>query len=172
MTRIAPVPTRTVKRPRKISMTGWKMRAPLMTSIRPKILPALTAGEGSALVRAPALVRALAPGEAALRGVSVASNPGTNLAPSARHGQSQSQDSILSRGEVDAIYVATPNTKHRASLESAARAGVHVLCEKPLDGTVADCRSMLRTASEAKIKLMVAYRCGARTSRCYRARRS
>lgn len=67
-------------------------------------------------------------------------------------------DQILAGGAVDAIYVATPNTKHRTALESAARAGVHVLCEKPLAGSVADCRSMLRTAADAKIKLMVAYR--------------
>jgi len=67
-------------------------------------------------------------------------------------------DRILAAGAIDAIYVATPNTHHRAALESAARFGVHVLCEKPLAATTADCRSMLRTAAEAKIKLMTAYR--------------
>lgn len=67
-------------------------------------------------------------------------------------------DRVLQTGAIDAIYVATPNTLHRIALESAARAGVHVLCEKPLAATAADCRSMLRTAAEAKIKLMTAYR--------------
>ncbi|MEI9938762.1 MAG: Gfo/Idh/MocA family oxidoreductase [Pseudomonadota bacterium] len=67
-------------------------------------------------------------------------------------------DRILAGGAIDALYVATPNTEHRRALERAARAGVHVLCEKPLAATAADCRSMLRTASAAKIKLMTAYR--------------
>ncbi|HEY1536790.1 MAG TPA: Gfo/Idh/MocA family oxidoreductase, partial [Polyangiaceae bacterium] len=40
-------------------------------------------------------------------------------------------DRLLASGQIDAIYVATPNTKHRIALESAARVGVHVLCEKP-----------------------------------------
>ena len=65
---------------------------------------------------------------------------------------------ILASGEVDALYVATPNSKHRLAVESAARAGVHVLCEKPLAPTVEDCRRMLWTAADAKIKLMTAYR--------------
>jgi predicted dehydrogenase len=67
-------------------------------------------------------------------------------------------DKILASGEVDAIYVATPNSQHRIAVESAARAGVHVLCEKPLAATAQDCRRMLSTAADAKIKLMTAYR--------------
>ncbi|HEY0466481.1 MAG TPA: Gfo/Idh/MocA family oxidoreductase [Polyangiaceae bacterium] len=73
-------------------------------------------------------------------------------------GSYEDLDRILASGAVDALYVATPNTEHRRALERAARAGVHVLCEKPLAATVADCRSMLQTASDAKIKLMTAYR--------------
>ena len=73
-------------------------------------------------------------------------------------GSYEELDKISASGDVDAIYVATPNTKHRVALESAARAGVHVLCEKPLAATVEDCRSMLSTAAAAKIKLMTAYR--------------
>jgi len=73
-------------------------------------------------------------------------------------GSYQDLDRILASGSVDALYVATPNTEHRRAVERAARAGVHVLCEKPLAVTVADCRSMLTTASDAKIKLMTAYR--------------
>jgi predicted dehydrogenase len=67
-------------------------------------------------------------------------------------------DRILASGAIDALYVATPNTEHRRALERAAKARVHVLCEKPLAASVADCRSMLETASDAKIKLMTAYR--------------
>jgi len=67
-------------------------------------------------------------------------------------------DRILASGAIDALYIATPNTEHRRALERAAQAGVHVLCEKPLAATVADCRSMIATSNEAKIKLMTAYR--------------
>ena len=74
------------------------------------------------------------------------------------NGSYEDLDRILASGDVDALYVATPNTEHRRALERAARAGVHVLCEKPLAATVADCRSMIQTASDAKIKLMTAYR--------------
>ena len=67
-------------------------------------------------------------------------------------------DRLLRSGNIDAIYVATPNTLHRSFVERAARAGVHVLCEKPLAATVADCRAMLHAAADANIKLMTAYR--------------
>jgi predicted dehydrogenase len=67
-------------------------------------------------------------------------------------------EQLLASGQVDAIYVATPNTKHRIALESAARVGVHVLCEKPLAATSADCRAMIAAAADGGIKLMTAYR--------------
>ncbi|HEY4107276.1 MAG TPA: Gfo/Idh/MocA family oxidoreductase, partial [Polyangiaceae bacterium] len=67
-------------------------------------------------------------------------------------------DRLLRSGEIDAIYVATPNTLHRHAMERAARAGVHVLCEKPLAATVADCRAMLHAAADTKVKLMTGYR--------------
>lgn len=67
-------------------------------------------------------------------------------------------DAVLARGDIDALYVATPNSHHRAALESAARAKVHVLCEKPLAATVADSQSMVATAADAGIRLMTAYR--------------
>ena len=73
-------------------------------------------------------------------------------------GSYEDLDRVLASGEVDAIYVATPNSKHRIAVESAARAGVHVLCEKPLAATAEDCRRMLWAAADAKIKLMTAYR--------------
>jgi predicted dehydrogenase len=67
-------------------------------------------------------------------------------------------DRLLRSGDIDAIYVATPNTLHRNAVERAARAGIHVLCEKPLAATVADCRAMMHAAADAKIRLMTAYR--------------
>ncbi len=44
---------------------------------------------------------------------------------------------MLASGEVDLLYVATPNDAHLAPVEAAARAGVPVLCEKPMGATLA-----------------------------------
>jgi predicted dehydrogenase len=59
---------------------------------------------------------------------------------------------------VDAIYVALPNSMHRAYAEGAARAGVHVLCEKPLAVTEQECEAIIEAAEKTDAKLMVAYR--------------
>jgi predicted dehydrogenase len=67
-------------------------------------------------------------------------------------------DDCLRSGIVDAVYIALPNHLHRSYTERAARAGVHVLCEKPMAVTEEDCLSMIRTTEENGVKLMVAYR--------------
>jgi glucose-fructose oxidoreductase len=64
----------------------------------------------------------------------------------------------LASGAVDAVYIALPNALHRPYTEAAARAGVHVLCEKPLAPTAADCEAMIAAAREGGVKLMTAYR--------------
>src|ERR1043165_1402606 len=66
-------------------------------------------------------------------------------------------DALLKSGDIDAVYIALPNTLHPEYAERAARAGVHVLCEKPMAVTEAECELMARTARENKAKLMVAY---------------
>lgn len=60
--------------------------------------------------------------------------------------------------QVDAVYLAVPNELHREYAVRAARAGVHVLCEKPMAVTADDCQVMLDAAEEHNVKLMVAYR--------------
>ncbi len=47
---------------------------------------------------------------------------------------------LAGAGGLDAVIVATPNHTHREVLEPLFAAGVHILCEKPLATTVADCR--------------------------------
>jgi predicted dehydrogenase len=64
----------------------------------------------------------------------------------------------LESGKVDAVYIALPNNMHRAYAEGAARAGVHVLCEKPMAVDELECEAMIEGAQRAKIKLMIAYR--------------
>jgi predicted dehydrogenase len=59
---------------------------------------------------------------------------------------------------VDAVYIALPNSMHAEYTIRAARAGVHVLCEKPMAVTVAECRRMIAACRRANVKLMIAYR--------------
>jgi predicted dehydrogenase len=67
-------------------------------------------------------------------------------------------DLVLASGQLDAVYVVLPNHLHREYTERAARAGVHVLCEKPMAVTEEDCEAMIRTTDAAGVRLMIAYR--------------
>jgi glucose-fructose oxidoreductase len=67
-------------------------------------------------------------------------------------------EGLLASRKVDAVYVATPNSEHRAYAEPAAHAGVHVLCEKPLAYSVEDARAIVNTCQKHKVRLMTAYR--------------
>lgn len=60
--------------------------------------------------------------------------------------------------EVDAVYIALPNSMHAEYTVRAAEAGVHVLCEKPMAVTVRECRQMIDACRRAPVKLMIAYR--------------
>jgi len=57
----------------------------------------------------------------------------------------------------DAVVIAAENSRHRALVERAAAAGVHVLCEKPLATTVEDAVAMRDACDRAGVILMVAY---------------
>ncbi len=67
-------------------------------------------------------------------------------------------EGLLASGEIDAIYVATPNSLHREHTILAAEHGVHVLVEKPMATTEADCQAMIDACSGGGVKLMVGYR--------------
>lgn len=67
-------------------------------------------------------------------------------------------DSLFHSGDIDAVYIALPNDLHMEWAVRAARAGLHVLCEKPMAVTARDCEAMIRAAAAAKVKLMIAYR--------------
>jgi predicted dehydrogenase len=67
-------------------------------------------------------------------------------------------EDVLRASNADAVYVALPNTMHRAMTERAAAVGVHVLCEKPMATSVEDCEAMIAATKAAGVKLMIAYR--------------
>jgi predicted dehydrogenase len=60
--------------------------------------------------------------------------------------------------DVDAVFICTPNSEHAEFAVRAAHAGVHVLCEKPLAVTDAECDRIISACREAGVKLMTAYR--------------
>ncbi|HKO49166.1 MAG TPA: Gfo/Idh/MocA family oxidoreductase [Polyangiaceae bacterium] len=73
-------------------------------------------------------------------------------------GSYEELEAVLSRGQIDAVYIATPNELHKPFALRAAAVGVHVLCEKPLAASVADAEEMATACANAKVKLMTAYR--------------
>jgi predicted dehydrogenase len=60
--------------------------------------------------------------------------------------------------QVDAVYIALPNSLHAEYTVRAAKAGVHVLCEKPMAVTVEQCQRMIDACREHRVKMMIAYR--------------
>ncbi|MDB5034907.1 MAG: putative glucose-fructose oxidoreductase oxidoreductase protein [Chlorobi bacterium] len=67
-------------------------------------------------------------------------------------------DELLRSGAIDAVYIALPNSMHMDYTVRAARAGVHVLCEKPMAVSGEECLTMIGACDENKVKLMIAYR--------------
>lgn len=66
-------------------------------------------------------------------------------------------DTLLADSELNAIYVATPPYLHCEHTCRAAAAGKHVLCEKPMALTVAECQRMIDACRTAGVALMLAY---------------
>lgn len=70
----------------------------------------------------------------------------------------ESFDQIKSNTEVDVIYIVLPNGLHKEYTIRGAKAGKHILCEKPMANSSKDCSDMIAACSKAGVKLMVAYR--------------
>ena len=68
-------------------------------------------------------------------------------------------DKIAENPEVKVVYIVLPNGMHHEYVLRAARAGKHVLCEKPMANTSAEAREMVAACRAASVKLMIAYRC-------------
>jgi len=60
--------------------------------------------------------------------------------------------------DIDIVYVVTPNGLHAEHAIRAAGAGKHVICEKPMANSVADCDAMMAACAKAKVKLSIGYR--------------
>src|SRR3954452_23643974 len=63
-------------------------------------------------------------------------------------------DDVLGDSSVDAVIVATPSSTHAELTQAALESGKHVLCEKPLALSTAECDSLIATAEAAGRVLM------------------
>jgi glucose-fructose oxidoreductase len=67
-------------------------------------------------------------------------------------------DAIISNKDIDIIYVVLPNSMHAEFTIRAAKAGKHVICEKPMAVSVAEGNAMIKACAENNVKLSIGYR--------------
>ena len=67
-------------------------------------------------------------------------------------------DNIKNNPEIDAVYVITPNALHHDEVIRVAKAGKHVICEKPMSINAKQGQEMVDACKQAGVKLLVGYR--------------
>lgn len=67
-------------------------------------------------------------------------------------------DRLADNPDIDVVYVVTPNALHAEHTIKAARAGKHVLCEKPMEVSVEKCQQMIDECKKAGKQLAIGYR--------------
>lgn len=70
----------------------------------------------------------------------------------------QNFDSIVSNKDVELVYVVLPNAMHKEYVIRAAKAGKHVIVEKPMAITADDCMEMIDACKKAGVQLAMGYR--------------
>jgi glucose-fructose oxidoreductase len=65
---------------------------------------------------------------------------------------------IADNKDIDIVYIVTPNGLHAQHAIAAAKAGKHVIVEKPMANTAAECDAILAACNAAKVKCSVGYR--------------
>ena len=68
-------------------------------------------------------------------------------------------DQIADNPDIDVVYIVLPNGMHAEYTIRAAKAGKHVLCEKPMANTASDCMAMIEACRDAGKELAIGYRC-------------
>jgi inositol 2-dehydrogenase len=66
-------------------------------------------------------------------------------------------EALVERRDVDAIVIASPSKFHLSAVQTAAAAGKHILCEKPLALTIEDVDKAIAAAERAKVLLQVGF---------------
>jgi predicted dehydrogenase len=70
----------------------------------------------------------------------------------------QNFDTILANKSIDVVYITLPNALHKEFTLRAAKAGKHVIVEKPMALTEQDCQEMIAACERAGVQLAVGYR--------------
>jgi predicted dehydrogenase len=70
----------------------------------------------------------------------------------------EDMDKFRDNKAIDAVYVALPNSMHAEYTIRSAKAGKHVLCEKPMSTMVSEAEAMIAACKDAHVQLMIAYR--------------
>jgi len=70
----------------------------------------------------------------------------------------QNFDTIVNNKDIDLVYVVLPNSMHKEYVIRAAKAGKHVITEKPMANSAKDCEEMIKACREARVQLAVGYR--------------
>ncbi|MBZ5859557.1 Gfo/Idh/MocA family protein [Flavihumibacter profundi] len=67
-------------------------------------------------------------------------------------------DKMIDNPDIDAVYVITPNGLHHDHVIRAAKAGKHVICEKPMAVNAKEGQEMVDACKKANVQLLVGYR--------------
>lgn len=70
----------------------------------------------------------------------------------------ENYDTIKNNPDIDAVYIITPNALHKNAAIRVAKAGKHVICEKPMAINAREGEEMIATCKKANVKLLVGYR--------------
>ncbi|MEO6316389.1 MAG: Gfo/Idh/MocA family oxidoreductase [Chitinophagaceae bacterium] len=70
----------------------------------------------------------------------------------------QNFDEIAKNKDIDIIYVVLPNSMHKEFVIRSAKAGKHVMCEKPMSTSVKDAEDMIKACKDANVQLGIGYR--------------
>lgn len=70
----------------------------------------------------------------------------------------QNFDDIARNPAIDVVYIVLPNSMHKEFVIRAAKAGKHVICEKPMALNAAECREMIAACKKANVSLSIGYR--------------
>ena len=70
----------------------------------------------------------------------------------------QNFDTISVNKDIDLVYVVLPNALHKEFTIRSAKAGKHVICEKPMATSVKDCLEMIEACKKAGVQLAIGYR--------------
>lgn len=69
----------------------------------------------------------------------------------------ENYEDLVANPDVDAVLIACSTNLHRDVCVAAAKAGKHVICEKPLDTSIAKCEEMIKACDDAGVKLQVGF---------------